>query len=93
MDNDGIAAVGAKIENGDVYINKQTPINTRDPVPDSYPQMDSFYKPTPQYYKGPSGETGVVDKVLLTSNEENHFLVKALVRQTRRPEVGDKFSR
>ena len=54
--------------------------------------QDSFYKPTPQYYKGPPGETGVVDKVLLTSNEENHFLVKALIRHTRRPEVGDKFS-
>ncbi len=45
-----------------------------------------------RYYKGPQGETGVIDKVLLTSNEENHFLLKALVRHTRRPEVGDKFS-
>lgn len=33
-----------------------------------------------------------MDKVLLTSNDENQFVVKALVRHTRRPEVGDKFS-
>ena len=59
---------------------------------DTVHTQDSFYKPTPQYYKGPPGEVGVVDKVLLTSNEENHFLVKALIRHTRRPEVGDKFS-
>jgi len=91
LDDDGIAAPGSKIMDGEMYINKQTPIQVRDPVPDHMHNQDSFYKPTPQYYKGPKGETGVVDKVLLTSNEENHFLVKALVRHTRRPEVGDKF--
>ena len=92
LDDDGIAAVGAKITHKMYYINKKTPINTRDPVPDAYHNQESFYKAAPQVYKGPQDETGVVDKVLLTSNEENHFLVKALVRQTRRPEVGDKFS-
>ncbi len=28
----------------------------------------------------------------MTSSESEHFLIKVLVRQTRRPEVGDKFS-
>ena len=92
LDDDGIAAPGSKITDGDMYINKQTPTQIRDPVAESIQRQNSFYKPTPQYYKGPRGETGVVDKVLLTSNEENHFLVKALIRHTRRPEVGDKFS-
>ena len=32
LDDDGIAAPGSKIENGDVYINKQTPTQVRDPV-------------------------------------------------------------
>jgi DNA-directed RNA polymerase III subunit RPC2 len=41
-------------------------------------------------YKG--AEHAYVDKVLLTSNENDHFLVKVLMRSTRRPELGDKFS-
>ena len=49
--------------------------------------MNRAFKRTPQTYKGAAGETAVVDKVLLTSNDENHFIVKALIRQTRRPEV------
>eukprot|EP00897_Mesotaenium_endlicherianum_P004680 jgi/Mesen1/423/ME000100S10653 len=52
----------------------------------------SFYKNTPMTYKGPPGETAVVDKVLLTANDDHQFVVKCLVRHTRRPEVGDKFS-
>jgi DNA-directed RNA polymerase beta subunit len=34
----------------------------------------------------------VVDRVLLTANETDQFLVKVMVRQCRRPEVGDKFA-
>jgi hypothetical protein len=49
--------------------------------------MNRAFKRTPQTYKGAAGETAVVDKVLLTSNDENHFIVKCLIRQTRRPEV------
>jgi DNA-directed RNA polymerase III subunit RPC2 len=33
-----------------------------------------------------------VDKVLLTSNENDHFMIKINIRSTRRPELGDKFS-
>lgn len=43
-------------------------------------------------WKGHPGEVCAVDKVLLTSNDENNMVVKVLVRHTRRPELGDKFS-
>jgi hypothetical protein len=33
-----------------------------------------------------------VDRVLLSANETDQFLVKVMVRQCRRPEVGDKFA-
>lgn len=33
-----------------------------------------------------------VEKVMISSNAEDAFLVKLLLRQTRRPEIGDKFS-
>lgn len=92
LDKDGIAAVGERISPGDVYVNKQSPSNTRDPLPNPQAMPDAFFRPTPQSYKGPQGESCVVDKVMLTMTDEGQFNVKCLVRHTRRPEVGDKFS-
>ena len=92
LDGDGIASVGERIRPGDVYVNKQSPSNTRDPLPNPQAMPDSFFRPTPQSYKGPQGEACVVDKVMLTMTDEGQFNVKCLVRHTRRPEVGDKFS-
>lgn len=92
LDSDGIAAPGEMIRPGDIYVNKQSPSNTRDVFPNPAAMPDVFYKSTPQTYKGPPGECAVVDKVLLTSNDDHQFVVKCLVRHTRRPEVGDKFS-
>lgn len=43
-------------------------------------------------YRGPEVDDCIVDKVMLTTTDENQFVVKTLVRHTRRPEVGDKFS-
>eukprot|EP00271_Cylindrocystis_brebissonii_P011391 TRINITY_DN2883_c0_g1_i3.p1 TRINITY_DN2883_c0_g1~~TRINITY_DN2883_c0_g1_i3.p1 ORF type:complete len:1136 (+),score=226.28 TRINITY_DN2883_c0_g1_i3:22-3408(+) len=87
LDFDGIAAVGEMIRPGDIYVNKQTPLNTRDPIANPQAMPDSFYRNSPSVYKGPPGECAVVDKVLLTSNDETQFVVKCLVRHTRRPEV------
>ncbi|KAF9579226.1 DNA-directed RNA polymerase III core subunit ret1, partial [Lunasporangiospora selenospora] len=39
-----------------------------------------------------SAMEGYVDKVLMTTTENDQTLIKALIRQTRRPELGDKFS-
>jgi len=47
------------------------------------------YKAQPCTYKSPA--PSVVDRVLLTANETDQFLVKVMVRQCRRPEVGDKY--
>lgn len=33
-----------------------------------------------------------VEKVMISSNNDDAFLIKLLMRQTRRPEIGDKFS-
>jgi DNA-directed RNA polymerase III subunit RPC2 len=50
----------------------------------------SDYKRAPMTYKGPG--IGRVDQVLLTTNQDEPFVVKVLVRSTRIPELGDKFS-
>lgn len=90
---DGLAEVGAKVDNGQVYINKAVPINAEESrILGQQPQQDGVveYRETPLSYKGP--EPSYIDKVLLSSNEKDQPLLKVLLRQTRRPEIGDKFS-
>jgi DNA-directed RNA polymerase III subunit RPC2 len=41
-------------------------------------------------YKSPVA--GYIDKMMITETDNDQTLVKTLVRQTRRPELGDKFS-
>ncbi|KAJ3085698.1 DNA-directed RNA polymerase III core subunit ret1 [Quaeritorhiza haematococci] len=48
------------------------------------------FKASPSIFKYP-GEA-VIDRVILSTNEEDQTILKVLVRQTRRPELGDKFS-
>lgn len=80
LDSDGLCAVGESIENGEIFINKVSPTNTKDMLPmgagNSLP--DHLYKPTPMSYKGAKGETSVVDKVLLTQNDEQEDIFKVM---------------
>lgn len=92
LDADGIASPGEIIRPNDIYINKQSPINTKDTVGRPTELPDSAYKFTPQKYKGPQGETAVVDRVTLFTDKDNNLCIKFIIRHTRRPEVGDKFS-
>lgn len=99
LDDDGIANVGEPLSQGEVLVNKQMPTNTRENiVPVAGVGVGGVgadhmqYRDAPVTWKGHAGEQCVVDKVLLTSNEESGTVVKVLVRHTRRPELGDKFS-
>ncbi|RLM99673.1 hypothetical protein C2845_PM06G31110 [Panicum miliaceum] len=98
LDEDGIAAPGQIIRNHDVYVNKQSPKNVdRRVLTFLYvlyglylPPKD--YKDSPAIYKGVDGETTVVDRVMLCSDTNEKLSIKCIIRHTRRPEVGDKFS-
>ncbi len=57
---------------------------------DAAGQPISEYKDAPEVYK--TQNPSYVDKVLVTATEDDTFLTKILLRQTRRPEIGDKFS-
>ena len=39
-----------------------------------------------------SSAPSYVDRVLISSNENEQFLIKIMTRQVRRPELGDKFA-
>ena len=92
LDSDGVASPGEKLGQGECLVHKQTPLNTRDPVQNPAALPDTAYRQAPVMWRGYQGEKCAVDRVLLTSNDENSCLVKVLVRHTRRPELGDKFS-
>jgi DNA-directed RNA polymerase III subunit RPC2 len=87
--SDGLAEVGRVIKPGGVMVNKFTPQNTTE----GSGQVADINMMTPNRltYKGPA--ESIVDKVLLTNNDsDGSRVVKVLVRQCRRPEIGDKFS-
>uniref|UniRef100_A0A5B7BSZ0 DNA-directed RNA polymerase subunit beta n=1 Tax=Davidia involucrata TaxID=16924 RepID=A0A5B7BSZ0_DAVIN len=92
LDDDGLAAPGEIIRPGDIYINRESPIVTKGPITSPMGLQDSAYKSSKQTYKGPEGETAVVDRVALCSDRNNNLCIKFMIRHTRRPEVGDKFS-
>jgi DNA-directed RNA polymerase beta subunit len=86
---DGLAGVGERVDPGDVYINKQTPTNANDNNFSGHASAVP-YKNAPMTYKSPIA--GNIDKVMITDTENDQTLIKVLIRQTRRPELGDKFS-
>lgn len=89
IDLDGIGLPGSRIFGGDIMVNKQSPANATEHT-FTGSEATVNYRPSPLSYKSPVG--GYIDKVLLTSGETNSTLIKILMRQTRRPELGDKFS-
>nr|ODO04045.1 DNA-directed RNA polymerase III subunit RPC2 [Cryptococcus depauperatus CBS 7855] len=79
---DGMTAPGAIVNQFDVLIHKETPLDT-------IGTDTNLFKPSPITHKLP--EPILIDKVMLTENQDGS-LIKILTRQTRRPELGDKFS-
>ncbi len=92
LDADGLAHVGEQVFPGQIYINKQTPANANDNQVQTTVNSAGAgtWKNTGMTYRG--ALPGYVDKVMLTDTDQDHTLVKVLIRQTRRPELGDKFS-
>jgi len=82
--SDGIAQVGARLHQGDAFMLKALPMDTTSTA------GTNNYKNVPSNWKLP--DVSYVDKVCITENEAGTTLIKVLLRQTRRPELGDKFS-
>ncbi|KAK9064381.1 hypothetical protein SSX86_015763 [Deinandra increscens subsp. villosa] len=88
LDNDGLASPGEIIRHQDIYLQKECPV---DPNAKSH-SSQTQYRTCKQTYKGAEGEPAVVDRVALCSDDKQNLIVKFMIRHTRRPEVGDKFS-
>ncbi|KAK3344104.1 hypothetical protein B0T25DRAFT_509240 [Lasiosphaeria hispida] len=89
LDQDGLAIVGYQIHAGETMIKKESPLDQSttgigtDRGPDEFRDSSINYRvPDPAY----------IDKVMISHTERDHALIKVQTRQTRRPELGDKFS-
>ena len=72
-------------------INKSIPTDTSTHHANvGNPSSAPEYREAPIVYKGPV--PSYVEKVMISSNQDDYYLLKLLLRQTRRPEIGDKFS-
>ena len=84
---DGLGEVGMKVESGQIYINKSIPTNSTEPFSGD---ASAQYKETPVIYRAP--EASHIDQVMMSVSDNDQALIKVLLRQNRRPELGDKFS-
>ncbi|KAG9393984.1 RNA polymerase Rpb2, domain 6 [Carpediemonas membranifera] len=94
IDADGLAPAGSRLApTGTVIIHKRSPETIGG---DIFPASEAPAAAAPREYRDASVEyrgpvTSHVDKMLVTQRDDE-VLIKALVRDTRRPELGDKFS-
>ena len=97
LDQDGICSPGERVSAKQVLVNKSVPTVTQTLQTGTpggggggaQPGVGS-YKDCPVSFKGSTD--AYIEKVLITSNTEEAYLIKMLLRSTRRPEIGDKFS-
>ena len=89
LEKDGVVYTGAEVNSNDVLIGKTSP-------PRFLGELEDFSIAASTRRESSTvvrhGERGIVDMVLITENEEGNKLVQIRVRDSRIPEIGDKFA-
>lgn len=87
IDEDGLPKVGHFVNNGEIYLNKKTPIVTseiKDKLKNlNFSQDDIEFIDRPAVLKAHAPLN--VDRVIVTSSDEHDLLVKTVFREMRRP--------
>jgi len=93
IESDGLIAPGTRVSGDDIIIGKTTPL----PQDDRKEMQGGMLRKRQQDRRCSStslrsAESGIVDQVVMTTNEENNRFVKVRVRSVRVPQIGDKFA-
>ncbi|KAK1753932.1 hypothetical protein QBC47DRAFT_385223 [Echria macrotheca] len=89
LDDDGLISPGSRVTGEDIIIGKTAPIN---------PDNAELGQRTVQHVKRDAStplrgtEKGIVDSVIVTTNQDGCRYVKVRVRTTKVPQIGDKFA-
>ena len=89
LHSDGVAEVGAKITKHGIMLNRVVPVNKKKDQNKNGKYDEVVTQPVK--YKE-SGEARISKVVLSTSGRDQETMFKILVRDFRRPELGDKYS-
>ncbi|RME31138.1 DNA-directed RNA polymerase subunit B [Candidatus Woesearchaeota archaeon] len=89
LDEDGLVSPEAKVQEGDVVIGKTSPPRFLNAM-DEYNLATNYRRESSMSLK--HSESGTVDFVVLTENEEGNKLVQVRLRDERPPVIGDKFT-
>ncbi|CAD5218163.1 unnamed protein product [Bursaphelenchus okinawaensis] len=89
IDLDGFVKPGSQLWPKDFLAHKFVPTVQNEFSTQQTPQ-NVEHKPQPSVYKGAMHASA--DQVMVSYNQDDAYLMKVLVTQVRRPELGDKFS-
>jgi DNA-directed RNA polymerase II subunit RPB2 len=90
LDDDGLVAPGVRVSANDVLIGKTKPM--ADMIGEQQTGAQRRVRRKDDSTAMRSNESGIVDKVMLTTNKKGYKFCKVRVRNIRIPQVGDKFA-